>query len=237
MFSSWFGGFVIGLVAMLFLARWLVKNRPETAAKVGLMAGEPKVSGTGLPFEVPAGPAAVKREDIPVSITNEEATKPEKLNEIKDPKLRALVEMLPRWKPKRHEYEEAFHRSFLNFLSKVEYDDDDIDWQPRISPRGLPPTSGEKYAMPDFILERRVLVEIKRSFDMTAAADRAVGQLTRYVAYWRQKGPSLLLVCSDFDQHLRDIVDEQVRRWKAVDIPVMAYYVRSPNPYDKGQDQ
>lgn len=234
MFTSWFGGFIIGVAAMLFLARWLVKNKPGTAAKVGLVGGEPKSNGAGLPSEVPVGPAAVKREDIPVSITNEEATKPEKLNEIRDPKLRALVEALPRWMPRRHEYEEAFHHSFLNFLSEAEYDDDDIEWQPRISPRGQLPASGEKYAIPDFILKRRVLVEIKKSFDMTATADRAVGQLTRYVAYWRQKGPSLLLVCSDFDQHLRDVVDEQIERWKALDIPVMAYFVRSPNPYDRG---
>lgn len=230
---GWFGGLVIGILAAWFLAAWLAKNKPETAARMGLLPGEPRVTGVGLPSEVPAGPAAVKPEEIPVSLTNEEATKPAKLDQIKDPKLRALVKALPGWKPKRHEFEEAFHRSFWNFLVKVEYDDDDIEWQPRINPRGLAPATSEKYAIPDFILEKRVLVEIKRSFDMTATADRAVGQLTRYVAYWRQKGPSLLLVCSDYDEHLRGVVDEQIRRWKAIDIPVMAYYVRSPNPYDK----
>jgi hypothetical protein len=227
------GGFVAGVIVTWFVAYWLLKHKPEVAAKVGLIVGEPKDSATGLPAGVEPGPAAVDPKDLPTSLTNEEAAKSENVSQIKDTELRALVELLPKWKPRRHTREWGFHRSFLNFLSEYEYDDDDVDWQPRINARGSSPGPNDKYAIPDFILKGRLLVEIKKSFDMTATADRAVGQLTRYVAYWRKRGPSLLLICDEFDAHLRKVVDEQVRRWKALDIPVMAYYVRSPRPYDK----
>lgn len=220
---------VIGAVVAWRLAIWMIDRHPELAVRLG-MPIEPDYSGEDLPPEVERGPAAVDPSSLPKSTTNEEIKeKQEKGQQIVPHKnLDELMKLLLKWKPQRHSKERAFHRSFSRFLAAEGYPKEAIEHERRINPRGDKPKSDERFAIPDFIIRGNVLVEIKKEFDMSSTADRAVGQITRYIAYWRKKGPSLLLVCSDYDEQLRKVVEAQIDRWQARDIPVTSHFVRSP---------
>jgi hypothetical protein len=234
---GWFGGFVMGILAAWVLAVWLIRSRRDIACKVGLV----RTGTTGTieyqEEEGAVGPAAVPPDVLPTSTTNEEIVERGedviKEHDREDLKhLIRLIRLLPKWHPQNHWEEKGYQRSFYRFLRSNGYDDRDIAKEKSISPRGDDPRPGERRAKPDFIIKKNVLVEIKKEFDITSTTDRAVGQVGRYIHYWRTTGPTLLLVCSEYDNHLRSVVDAQIERWKSRDIPVMAHYVRSPNPDD-----
>jgi hypothetical protein len=228
----WVSDFALGALAMWLLALGLRKWAPNWARKIKLDAGAAVDGPVGLPPEASKGPAAVDPATLPTSTTNEDIKSGRVAQRVEHPELRELLRILSDWHPQEHYYEDQFHDSFERFLRKHGYRQEAYEHEQRIGPSGLPPTTGEPWVRPDFIFKGKVLIEIKRDFDMTATAYCAVGQLTRYIAYWRTKGPSLLLVCSSFSPHLKHVVDEQVKRWKHSDIPVMAHYVRSPAPRD-----
>ncbi len=211
---------VSGVALGVFLSGWLVRTHPTHAERLGLIAPYPIA---GEDYE--PGPPAIDPWSIPVSTTNQAAET--EADAIDHPNLRRLVSLLKVWNPKRHRAESGYHHSLRTFLIQQGFSERDIRYQPRINRRGEAPQRGESWAIPDFIVGD-VLVEIKMDFDMTASADRAVGQVTRYLHYWRKHGPSLLLVCNEFHPGLREIVDSQVGIWKKSQIPVMAHYVRSP---------
>ena len=216
---------VLGLVAGVLVSRWLIGHRPNIAVRLGLRA----------PYESLAedddGPPAVDPESIPITVN---PTEEAKVASIAHPQLRRLLNALLKWKPKRHRDEDGFQRSFRTHLLKNGYTDEEVKRHERVNWTAYDrdATSKDKKAIPDYVVENIVLVEIKRNITGSSESDRSLGQMQRYSIAWRGRGPALLVVCNEYDDNLRKLTDQAVRGWKRqkkYGVPVMAYFARHPS--------
>jgi hypothetical protein len=168
---------------------------------------------------------AVDPAKLPDTLTPEEVEHGA-AEKLPDPELKRLVKTLTAWTPRRHRDEYKFHQSFEEFLLGEGYDEDEIEYEPRVAWKAVQ-GADERYAKPDFVISGRVLVEIKRNITGSSDSDRSLGQMLRYLIAWAGKGPAILIVCNEYDDNLRGMIQRHVRSWKAQGVPVMAYFVRS----------
>jgi hypothetical protein len=218
-----------GLIGVVVLA----KTRPALLARVGLPFARPNAIAV---FNSEDGPPAIDPADpnLPDAV---DPTEEAKIARIPHEDLRELIRALSTWRPKRHNDEEAFQRSFQRHLLQSGYAEPTITRHPRLrwTAEDRDPGSHDKRAVPDFSV-KKVLVEIKRNITASAESDRALGQMARYCIAWRREGPAVLVVCNDFDRNLRTFVERTVRGWKAQGVPVMAYFARQAS-VESGDDE
>jgi hypothetical protein len=211
----------VGVLAGYGLCRWLIGSRQSFAARLGL---SPKAPTGYLPPPGASAPA-VDPGRLPDTLTPEDVRNGA-AETLPDPELKRLVETLMAWAPLQHRSERKFHHSFEDFLFEHGYTDADIEYEPRVFWTAVEGVE-ERHAKPDFVIRKRVLVEIKRNITGSGDSDRSLGQMLRYLIAWAGKGPAILIVCNQYDDNLRALVQRHVRSWKAQGVPVMAYFVRS----------
>lgn len=215
-------GLLVGLVVALVVLRALGGAHPAVRAIFG---GATEVALVECP-DVSVGAPAAEVEDLPEVITAEEArADPSLVARVKHPRTRALVQAVVAWRPRRHRSEAKFQESFEKFLSasgrshSPEFEPGQLERHRRV------PFAGDRVACPDFIYDS-VLVELKRGLTASGETDRALGQLLRYLWLWRTKGTAVLVICGEYDRHLKALAQNYVRGWRAQGLPVMALFVR-----------
>jgi hypothetical protein len=227
--GAFFGG-----AGVFWLVRWLAVAQPALAVRLRLAASGPTyelLDGQPAPAVDPtlSGVLTLTREEVQAGGAKK----------LPDEELKRLVELLAGdpgrgngWVPRKHQDEYRFQESFERFLLEHGYSEDDVQPEAAVSWRAAEGAIEKRHARPDFIVRRRVLVEIKRNLTASGASDRALGQMLRYLVAWADKGPALLLVCNECDGHLRALIKRYVRSWQAQGVPVMAYFVRTDSHAD-----
>jgi hypothetical protein len=222
---------LVGLGAGFVMCRWLVRARPELASRLGFGGGLDRFAqmlpGHGVPAVDPA--------KMPDTLTPEEV-EAGAAERLPDPELKRLIMLLPGWAPRRFKDEYRFHSAFESFLLQNGYSEGDVSYEQRVSWAAIEGSDERRQARPDFIIRDRVLVEIKRNLTISSQSDRSLGQMLRYLIAWAGRGPAVLLVCNEYDDNLRAMIQRHVRSWKAQGVPVMAYFVRSGLAEDPGAD-
>jgi hypothetical protein len=99
----------------------------------------------------------------------------------------AVIAILKDWHPRKCEYEADYEASLLRHLRR-RLPDLPIDNQ-----RPVRDVEGRLVGRIDVVLGERLAIELKRAV-RTTEADRAVGQIWKYVEHWT-KGPVMLLLC------------------------------------------
>lgn len=188
-------------------------NDPELAA---VLEAPPAVPVKSVPEEV----SQRRQKAIRLAATDEEAVNIAK-RFIRDPGVAKAFSSLVRWKTRSGYEEKTLQNSFMSFANKSGYagtlkDKPHIEWGGG---------GALREAIPDFVLEDRVLVEIKAGLTKSSETDRAVGQMLRYLFAWKQKGPTILAVCGRSDPDLRFLVKLYVRTWRRqLNLPVTVYF-------------
>lgn len=141
-----------------------------------------------------------------------------------------IIAALTRWKPRRRqrgvdltesEYEESLHR----FLKQQQ-----LSSTVRAKPRvywGSEEAPGGRAAIPDFVFRESVLVELKADLTRSDQADRALGQMLRYLLAWKRTGSAVLAICGDVAPHNRFLVRLYVEQWRRdLGLPVTVFFKR-----------
>jgi hypothetical protein len=247
---------VLGLMG--YAAYWLFfKRSPEATKRQGRGAdddldgpAEPvatadavgRIREVELPPVPQDAPPAVDPVQIPDTVEHGEGARA-RPGLAAYPQLRRVLSVLDGWEPKWHTSEKKYHDSLLRHFLGNGYAEDEVAHQARVRPKGA-----ERYVKPDFIVglsqseivvdgarprsrERGVLVEVKLGLTGMYATHQAVGQIYNYLETWRPYGASVLLVCDEYSDELREVIRQRVRRWKELGLPVMAYFVRAPERF------
>jgi hypothetical protein len=109
--------------------------------------------------------------------------------------LRPLAITLSEWRPREQEREAGYERSLVRFLKKR---------LPGVEARTQQPFEAEDGSRGriDVVVDDVLAIELKRGLRASAEADRAVGQIFKYAASWKN-GPVILVLCEaswDFAQ-------------------------------------
>jgi hypothetical protein len=101
--------------------------------------------------------------------------------------LRPLAITLSEWRPREHEREAGYESSLVNFLKKR---------LPGVTTKQQQPFEAEDGTRGklDVVIDDVLVIELKRSLKAAGEADRAVGQIFKYAASWKN-GPVVLLLC------------------------------------------
>ena len=175
---------------------------------VEALAAPPRVSHTTVPMEVTSAQQQ--------QIANAKESAPQvALRFTQDTDVAVLFEVLCSWGMRRdddHErdFEDSLHRSLKNrgLGSQVER-------QPRMRWIALE-SGGDRQVMPDLVFRNRVLCELKGDIRGSADADRALGQMLRYLLAWKLQGPAILVICGEIAPELRYLVRYYVATWREV---------------------
>lgn len=106
---------------------------------------------------------------------------------VADPEFQRLLQVLRTWRPREHRLEAAYEASLMRHLRKY-FTRVEIDNQ---VPLRTP--DGQRAGRVDIVLDNTVAVELKRALTSTEA-DRALGQVWKYLEGW-SRGPVVLLLC------------------------------------------
>jgi hypothetical protein len=161
----------------------------------------------------------------------------------RDPDVAEIMVMLARWKPRRREagvdlteadYEESFERR----LKRGGVSGGEIERQVRVMwSADKKHGGGSRRAYPDMAIKDRVLVEMKGNLISSSEADRALGQMLRYLLAWKQKGPAVLAVCGEASPEMRFLVRSHINIWrKTLRLPVTVYFRQSDEIRDSLAD-
>lgn len=101
--------------------------------------------------------------------------------------LRPLAVTLSEWRPREHDGERGYESSLVNFLKKR---------LPGVKTKQQQPFEAEDGTRGklDVVIDDVLVIELKRSLKAAGEADRAVGQVFKYAASWKN-GPVVLLLC------------------------------------------
>jgi hypothetical protein len=222
-----------GIVALMLVAGgvygglWWARRRgggtglsgTANAAIVGLQ-GDPAV------VEILRQPPAT-----PVSKTVPVVTTETREAVARDPRteqsLARLLSALEGWTPRSRTYEDE--KGFENSMRRC-LGDRNIsragDYEVK-RPMTLALKRGRPRKLtPDFIFWGKLSVEVKGHMTRSADADRALGQLYRYLLAWKHVGPSILIVCGECDAHLQDFIIGHVEMLRAgpFNMPVTVFF-------------
>jgi hypothetical protein len=112
---------------------------------------------------------------------------PEASYEALPVELRPLALTLAAWRPREQEREAGYERSLVRFLKKR---------LPGVEARTQQPFEADDGSRGriDVVVDDVLAIELKRGLRASAEADRAVGQIFKYAASWKN-GPVVLLLC------------------------------------------
>lgn len=162
---------------------------------------------------------------------------------IENPDVADVVTELARWKPRRRrggvdlresEYEESLARFLQKPASLLR---DQIDRQRRL--KWGSEDGADRTAIPDFIVRDKVLLELKGDLTRSDAADRALGQMLRYLLAWKNEGSGagVLVICGDAPPEMRFLVRTYVNVWRTrLHLPVTVYFKRAETVQDVGME-
>lgn len=139
------------------------------------------------------------------------------------------------WKPKHYHLTEKKYQTSLkdHLLDGGWYRDGHVvehlrlDWYAEAQDQS-------RVALPDFALgdpqgpkKRKVLLELKADLDTSEKADRALGQMLRYLFAWKKCGPAILVVGGESPSEIRALVRLQIANWREqMRLPVTVYFKR-----------
>ncbi|PZR04617.1 MAG: hypothetical protein DI536_33815 [Archangium gephyra] len=147
---------------------------------------------------------------------------------IRDEDVAKVIAELERWRTRRTNSEEAFQRSFKNHATKNGFAGG-LEERRRIR-WGKDDT---RVALPDLILNKRVLVELKAQMDGSGQADRAMGQMLRYLFAWKKQGPAVLAVCGTVSPEFRLVIRMYVKTWREqLHLPVTVFFKQGDTAAD-----
>lgn len=203
--------------AEVSLAKDIVQDvRENDPGLASVIEAAPAVPVASVPEEVPL----TDQDAIRLAATDEAALNVAK-RFIRDPGVAKAFTTLVRWKTRAGNDEDTFQRSFRNHANRSGYSGALAEKQ-RIPWGG---GGGSRVAIPDFLLDDRVLVEIKAGLEASGETDRAMGQMLRYLLAWKGKGPAILAVCGRITPELRFLVRLYVRTWRRqLNLPVTVYF-------------
>jgi len=167
-------------------------------------------------------------EDVPAEIDASEVNAPnaeEHLPGIRDAHLTRFLHALRGWHPASSTYgdELGFGNSMVwHLTNRAKISRSEIQKQ---VPLRLELGGASKPLKPDFILWDRLLVEVKGEMDNSAASDRSMGQLFRYLLAWKPRGPSVLVICGYCDPVLLLLIRQYVDIWRQrFRLPVTVFF-------------
>jgi hypothetical protein len=137
---------------------------------------------------------------------------------FRDVDVAELVVVLSKWKPRRRQrgvdlIESEYEESLASYLQRSGYGDQ-VDFQRRVYwPRNRE-TAATRHAVPDMIFRGRVLLELKADMVRSDQADRAMGQMLRYLLAWRPEGAAILTVCGQVPPEIRFLVRHYIDYWR-----------------------
>ncbi|MFO8072544.1 MAG: hypothetical protein R6V85_11780 [Polyangia bacterium] len=154
-----------------------------------------------------------------------------------------ILVMLARWKPRRREAgvdltEEDYEESFERRLKRGGITENEIERQVEAKwSADKRHGGGSRRAVPDMAIKDRVLVELKGNLTASSEADRALGQMLRYLLAWKQRGPSVLAVCGEVSPELRFLIRTHITIWrKTLRLPVTVYFRKADEIRDSMAD-
>ncbi|HEY3357165.1 MAG TPA: hypothetical protein VGQ83_28200 [Polyangia bacterium] len=140
---------------------------------------------------------------------------------IRDADVAEVVANLILWPTRTTNDESQYQASFKRFIKKRGYAGQLKEW-PRIPWGGGGAT---RVAIPDFVLRKRVLVELKADLTASGETDRAMGQMLRYLLAFKDKGPAVLAICGTVTPEFRLLVHMYINTWRrVVNLPVTVYF-------------
>ena len=159
---------------------------------------------------------------------------------IVDRDVRDVVIALVRWKPPAHlESEKEYEASFVRSLAKRGITKDQILLKERITwSADDRHGGGSRVGIPDLIVKNKVLVELKANLSGAEAADRAMGQMLRYLLAWKGRGPAVLAVCGESSPEIRFLIRTYMKIWRdTLRLPVTVVFRRSDErvSYEPGE--
>jgi hypothetical protein len=208
----------------------LRRESPELARSV---VAQPKSPVDAQPPEVKPS-QAMRIMDAP---TDEAALKVAK-EFIRDPEVANIAVALVRWNPRRRQAgvdltESEYQESFTRSLQRRGYSGQ-IETRPSVSwSADEKHGGGSRDAYPDMVVRERVLVELKADLTASSNADRALGQMLRYLLAWKDRGPSVLAVCGYASPEMIFLVRHHINIWrKTLLLPVTVYFKQEGVPSD-----
>jgi PD-(D/E)XK nuclease superfamily len=254
-------GVVVGIVLLGVAARhaslgsyigpWLApgRNGERSESLSGEALDKLRREAPGLADRI-TKPAKVDPADVPAEVKAEDhrdavatgdlsAVREHTRRFIRNPDVAELIAILLMWNPARRQSgsspgEKYYERSLMLALKRYGFDGR-VDQQPRLQwSDGL---TGSRPAQPDLTLRGRVLVEIKADLTQADEADRAMGQMLRYLLAWRDQGPAVLVVCGEVPPIMRFLVRHYVDIWRGrLGCPITVFFKRDDEPRESVAD-
>lgn len=228
-------GVAAGPSVLVFLKNHVPSAVGPLLEKLSRSGGSPSLAGSNALEELRRvapdvardleSPPAVSPESLPPEVTPSVAQEiaaaptPESSVQVaqryfRDADVAELVALLSRWKPRRRQRgvdltEAEYEESLASYLDRNGYGQL-IDFKPRVywPPHGE--NAAARHAVPDMTFKRRVLVELKADMVRSEQADRAMGQMLRYLLAWRKEGAAILTVCGEVPPEIRYLVRHYV---------------------------
>jgi hypothetical protein len=190
-------------------------------------------------------PPAVPVENVPPSLTSQQQEElrncptPESRKErahrfIKDPDAADVIAVLAGWRPTRRRAgveltEREYEEKLIRFLQRREHGfNGAIERRPPAQwGRDDVVDAETRKAIPDLAIRDRVLVELKGELKRSGDADRAMGQMLRYLLAWRLRGPAILVICGEVDPSIKFLVRRYIDSWRqTLRLAVTVFFVR-----------
>jgi hypothetical protein len=190
-------------------------------------------------FEEIRQPPAVDVDDVPEELepevvesvrgaTEEEAAAIIR-KRVRDRDTADVLTVLARWNARYADSEGTYEARFVRRLREKGFAAE-IEEKPRVTwPKKGTGLDGRQ-AIPDLAIRGRVLVELKANLRSSAEADRALGQMLRYLLAWKQTGTAVLVVCGDVAPEMHFLVRHYIHVWRTtLRLPVTVYFLRGEN--------
>jgi hypothetical protein len=227
-------GLGYGLAEVVRRARQ--RSRRSDSGQTGQLSQEALADVKGDPelAQIIAAPPAVPLDTVPEEVTPEaeqaiqSAATPQEAvaaakRFVRNEELAEVIATLVAWRTRPNNLESQYQTSFRRWASKHGYAGQ-IEEKRHIPWGG---GGGSRTAVPDMILRKRVLVELKADLTGSAEADRAMGQMLRYLLAFKDKGPAVLAVCGEVSREIRFLVRMYITTWrKSVNLPVTVFFKR-----------
>jgi hypothetical protein len=233
-------GVVLGLIVGTFLVLRVAALVPSAARAIGRALGFAPPQ-PAFPSEVlrdvrqadPAlaniieSPPKVDPADVPAAVEAEVLAGPggdAVLRGIENKDVRELLGALRGWKPKRREKEYRYGNDLRRWVETKALGDALEQW-----PQGVQIELADDASrvQPDFCFRNRVLVEIKADIWEATTADRALGQMLRYLLAWKETGPAILVICGECRPLYEALIRIEVETWREkLQLAVTVFFVR-----------
>lgn len=230
-----FGG-VVGYVLGMRVGRRVPPSIPSLAPEptrslrppeeVQRDVAEIRLVDAELADQIAAAPA-VQPESVPAVIderTRDQSDPEQFLSRISHPELKQVLRALWGWKPRSREGDErGYVNSMLVHVRKNGVPTNEVERDLRIQWPG-----SKRWAQPDVVVRKKVLIEVKADLTTSSASDRSLGQMLRYLLAFKKTGPAVLIICGECDGLTSMIVRQYVEVWRnELRLPVTVWFART----------